>query len=80
MGRRQIGIPRTQPLWSDFPAQHAVEAVVDIAAPHGAGKYALEVELVQDGETLARCGLEATRIDVEVAPGPADPPDPEPGT
>lgn len=80
LGRKQTGIPQTQPLWSDFPAQHAVEAVVDIAVPRGAGKYSLEVELVQDGETLARCGFEATRIDVEVAPGRADLPDPEPGT
>lgn len=75
---RRTGIPRTQPLWSDLPSQHAVEAFVEIVAPHGAGKFSLDVELVQDGESLVRCGFASTRIEVEVGAGPADPPEPEP--
>jgi len=74
-GSKRVGLPRTSPIWSDVPAQHAIETVVELVAPPLAGDFTLELELVQDGESLGRCGLEPTRLEATVGAGPADAPE-----
>ena len=34
------------------------------------GRYEIEVELVQDGESLARCGVQAVRFPLQVGERP----------
>lgn len=58
----RIGIPATVPLWADVPAQTSVETGVQLPALPSPGTYQLDLELVQDGESLERCGLRATRL------------------
>lgn len=78
-GEKQIGLPRTVPLWVDLPAQHTVEATIEVVVPPAAGVYQLVLELVQDGESLASCGVAPSRLDVTVGSGPADTSELEPG-
>lgn len=77
-GGTRRGLPRTVPLWSDVPAQHEVEVVVEVVAPPLPGAYALELDLVQDAESLARCGFAPAQVGATVGAGPADAPEAEP--
>ena len=66
-----VGLPAVVPIWADVPAGQAVVTGVDLPALPKPGTYELDLELVQDGESLARCGLRGTRIVLQAANGAA---------
>ena len=80
----RVGVPATVPIWADVPAGQAVVTGVDLPALQKPGTYEVDLELVQDGESLARCGLRGTRIvlratDGAASSGPSTEADPDGG-
>jgi hypothetical protein len=65
------GRPVTAPLWTDVPAGGSASLGTEVPLPNAPGVYDVEVELVQDGKTLADCGLITARLRVEVRRGGA---------
>jgi hypothetical protein len=65
---RPTGLPVTVPVWTDVPAGQSVEAQVELPALPEAGAWQLDLELVQDGDSLARCGMEPTSTQITATP------------
>jgi hypothetical protein len=42
---------------------------LDLVLPARPGTYQIEIALVQDGESLERCGLMPALLDVQIGPG-----------
>lgn len=64
-----IGQPRTTALWKDVPAGGRLATQIDVVLPARPGAYQIELAVVQDGESLERCGLTPALLDVQVGPG-----------
>lgn len=62
----RVGLPAIVPIWVDVPASGAVDVSVQLPALRRPGRYELDLDLVQDGESLARCGFVGTRVVVNV--------------
>ncbi|MBM4243890.1 MAG: hypothetical protein FJ148_08765 [Deltaproteobacteria bacterium] len=78
---RRLGVPEVFPIWVDVPAGQAIETGVDLQAVREPGSYEFDLELVQDHDSLARCGMRGTRMVVtaaDVAPGRSTEIDPHP--
>lgn len=57
----------TFPLWHDVPpGPPGVHLGVEVTTPRTPGDYVLEVSLVQEGETLDRCGTASLRLPLRV--------------
>ena len=65
-GGLRVGVPAIVPIWVDVPAPGAVDVRVQLPTLRKPGRYRLDLDLVQDGETLARCGFKGTRLEVDV--------------
>ena len=73
----RLGTPATVPFWADVPAGEVVITGADLPGVQKPGTYEVELELVQDGVSLARCGMQGTRMTVTAgldvaAPGDAE--------
>jgi hypothetical protein len=56
----------TFPLWHDVAPGPGLHLGVDVTTPKTQGDYVLEVSLVQEGETLDRCGTPSLRLPLRV--------------
>lgn len=63
------GLPASVPLWTDVPSGQAVEAVVETPAVPLPGPWTFQLDLEQDGESLARCGMRGTTVTVQAMAG-----------
>lgn len=66
---RRLGLPLAHPIWVDVPAHGSASSVLSLGVPQAAGDYELEMELVQDGVSLARCGMQGTSVGLTVLRG-----------
>jgi hypothetical protein len=73
---QKLGIPIALPIWVDVPAAGSADPEIRMRAPSAPGDWQLDLELEQDGDSLARCGMASTSVPLTVVdgkPGAASP-------